>query len=34
MVGDALAVREGLVNGVVIGLLAPALLIRPGPLRP
>lgn len=29
MVGDALAVREGLVNGVVIGLLAPALLILP-----
>lgn len=29
MVGDARAVREGLVRGVIIGLLAPALLILP-----
>lgn len=29
MVGDALAMRDGLVNGVVMGLLAPALLILP-----
>ncbi|RRH73789.1 sensor histidine kinase [Falsigemmobacter faecalis] len=29
MVGDALAMRDGLVSGVVMGLLAPALLILP-----